>query len=399
MTRSRDDRTTSPGLILVGGGLANSLIAHYLSELRPDLDFLLIERGPVLGGNHTWSYHSTDVSPESLSRLAPLTAASWPSQEVRFPGTVRPLSTGYHSISSDRVHEVLMARCPDRIRLATEIKTLSPRTVTLADGTELRAGAVVDGRGYRHSDALELAFQKFVGVEYEFAAPHGSGTPVIMDATVPQRDGYRFVYTLPFTPNRMLVEDTYYADGPELDDAAITDLIGRYVADQNWPDARVLRTERGILPIALNGDIEAFWSQVPDGVTQTGLRAALFHPTTGYSLPDAVRLAELFAAEAVPDAAQLFPLVKRHSIATWNARGMFRLLNRMLFKAAEPGQRRDVLARFYRLPQPLIERFYAGSLTNGDRLRILMGKPPVPLSRAIGQIVPGRRMTARRAAL
>ncbi len=398
MTRPRESEGASTGLVLVGGGLANSLIAYFLSELRPDIDFLILERGPTLGGNHTWSFHSTDVSPESLKRLAPLTSCSWSSQEVRFPGCVRPLATGYHSISSERLHEVLMARCPERIRLDTEIKSLGPRHVVLADGTRIDAGAVVDGRGYRHSDALELAFQKFVGVEYEFVSPHGSDTPIIMDATVPQRDGYRFVYTLPFSPTRMLVEDTYYADGPELDDKGIADLIEDYVKDKGWPEKTIVRTERGILPIALSGDIDAFWAQVPDGVTQSGLRAALFHPTTGYSLPDAVRLAELFAAEAKADAGQLFDLVKAHSIATWKNRGMFRLLNRMLFKAAEPGQRRDVLARFYRLPKPLIERFYAGSLTSGDRLRILIGKPPVPLSRAIGQLAPVRRLTARRVA-
>lgn len=399
MTGRVKTTTGSAGLVLIGGGLANSLIAHFLSELRPDLELLIIERGATLGGNHTWSFHSTDVSPDGLKRLAPLTMCSWPTQEVRFPGTVRQLATGYHSISSDRLHDVLMARLPGRIRLGTEIKAVSPTRVTLADGSEIAAGAVVDGRGYRHSNALELAFQKFVGVEYAFDAPHGADRPVIMDATVPQRDGYRFVYTLPFSPTRMLVEDTYYADGPELDDAAITELIEAYANDQGWPGRTVLRTERGILPIALAGDIDAFWAQAPRGVTQTGLRAALFHPTTGYSLPDAVRLAELFAAEASADADRLFDLVRRHSITTWNSRGMFRLLNRMLFKAAEPGQRRDVLARFYTLPRPLIERFYAGSLTGGDRLRILMGKPPVPLSRAIGQLVPFRRLAARRAAL
>ena len=42
-----------------------------------------------------------------------------------------------------------------------------------------------------------------------------------MDATVPQRDGFRFVYTLPFAPDRVLIEDTYYSDGLDLDPAAL----------------------------------------------------------------------------------------------------------------------------------------------------------------------------------
>lgn len=377
--------------VFVGGGLANSLIALFLAETRPDVSFLILERGASIGGNHTWSFHTSDVSPAHMKRLEPLKTASWPSQEVRFPGYTRPLATGYHSISSERLHDVMMQRFPDAIRLNIDVAELSPTRVTLADGEVISAGAVVDGRGYRHSDALELGFQKFIGIEYEFDAPHGSDTPVIMDATVTQIDGYRFIYTLPFSATEMLVEDTYYADGPELDDENISSLIETYLAQKNWTVKRVARQERGILPIALSGDIDAFWAQVPDDVTQTGLRAALFHPTTGYSLPDAVKLAALVAEKGQPQAQSLFRLVRDHSKATWNNRGIFRLLNRMLFFAAIPSGRRDVLERFYKLPAPLIERFYAGSLTRADCLRILIGKPPVPLGRAISQLAPVRR--------
>ncbi|MEC9481861.1 MAG: lycopene cyclase family protein, partial [Halomonas sp.] len=41
-----------------------------------------------------------------------------------------------------------------------------------------------------------------------------------------------------------------------------------------------------------------------------------------------------------------------------------------------------VMQRFYGLPEPLIERFYAGRLTAADKLRIVVGKPPVPLDEA-----------------
>jgi lycopene beta-cyclase len=59
----------------------------------------------------------------------------------------------------------------------------------------------------------------------------------------------------------------------------------------------------------------------------------------------------------------------------------------MLLRAADPPQRYRVLERFYRLPEPLIERFYAGRSTFGDRLRILAGKPPVALTRAFAAMM------------
>ena len=55
----------------------------------------------------------------------------------------------------------------------------------------------------------------------------------------------------------------------------------------------------------------------------------------------------------------------------------------MLFKAADPPERYRVLERFYRLPEPLIGRFYAGRSTFTDRARILAGRPPVAVARAL----------------
>ena len=75
----------SPDLILVGGGLANCLIAWRLAMLRPEVRFLILEAGSSVGGNHTWCFHTTDVDPQQYEWLEPLILRSWPSYEVRFP--------------------------------------------------------------------------------------------------------------------------------------------------------------------------------------------------------------------------------------------------------------------------------------------------------------------------
>jgi lycopene beta-cyclase len=55
----------------------------------------------------------------------------------------------------------------------------------------------------------------------------------------------------------------------------------------------------------------------------------------------------------------------------------------MLFLAAEPDRRWFVMQRFYGLGQALVERFYAGRSTLTDKARILTGKPPVAIVRAL----------------
>lgn len=368
-------------LILVGGGLANSLIAHRLATTRPDVDWTILEAGEELGGNHTWSFHAEDLTPGQQAWMEPFVSARWPGYAVAFPGLSRRLPLRYRSASADRLRAV-MAADAGRIRTGAPVRDLRPDGVTLASGEVLRADAVVDGRGYRPSPHLQIAFQKFYGVEVRTAAPHGQADPIIMDATVPQRDGFRFVYTLPFAPDRVLIEDTYYSDGLDLDEAALRGLTMDYAARRGWTIAEVVRDEAGVLPIALGGDIEAFWADAP-GVARSGLRAALFHPTTGYSLPDAVRLADRIAALRDLGAASLHAETRAHSLRCWKEAGFYRLLDRLLFKAAEPDRRYRLIERFYHFSPDLVSRFYAGRSTLYDKARVLTGKPPVPIVRAL----------------
>ena len=60
----------------------------------------------------------------------------------------------------------------------------------------------------------------------------------------------------------------------------------------------------------------------------------------------------------------------------------------MLVRAAAPDRRYRVLEHFYRLPAPVIERFYAARSTAFDKLRILSGRPPMPMGQALKAMRP-----------
>ncbi len=375
-------------LLLAGGGLANCLIAWRLRQLRPEIEPLLVEAGAALGGSHVWSFHGSDLTPAQLDWIGPLIERSWPRHEVRFPALERRLHGSYHTLTSTRLDRMLTASLGDRVVRNARVGELGPRGARLADGSRLEAGAVIDGRGAEASPALNIGFQKFVGLHVELAEPADLAGPILMDATVEQRDGFRFLYTLPFTEHRLLIEDTRYSDGPGLDRAEMRRAIARYAERQGWRIRRVMAEEEGALPIVLDGDIREFWRRAARGVPRSGMRAALFHPTTGYSLPEAVRLADEVAGLETLTSEELDRRIRRRSMELWRRGGFFRLLNRMLFQAAEPELRFKVLERFYRLPEPLIRRFYAGRPSLGDRARILIGRPPVPLGRALACALP-----------
>jgi lycopene beta-cyclase len=373
-------------LVIAGGGLAGCLTALALARQRPDVALLLVEQGGAFGGNHIWSFFDGDVAPADLWLVEPMIARSWEGYDVRFPRRARTLPTGYNSARSDLLDKAVRASLrPEQYRLGAGIGAVDPEGVTLTGGERIAAAAVIDARGPADFGALDLAWQKFVGRELRLAAAHGLERPIVMDACVDQAEGYRFVYCLPFGEDRLLIEDTYYTEGPELDAARLGRRIEAYAAARGWHIAAAEKEETGVLPVALGGDFDRFWP-AGEGVARIGLRGGFFHPTTGYSLPDAVRVAVRIAG--VRDLASLACALRAEAVRLWRERGFYRLLNRMLFRAAAPPERYRVLEHFYRLDPDLIARFYAGRTTALDKVRILSGRPPVPIGRAL-RAMPG----------
>ncbi len=237
---------------------------------------------------------------------------------------------------------------------------------------------------------LELGWQKFVGLEYALPSRDRAGRnrqdglldrATVMDGTVPQMDGYRFIYTLPLALDRVLVEDTYYSNGPELDVEVVTGRVRAAAAERNIVGAE-LRREQGVLPILIAGRPDVFWPR-SDPVARLGMRGGFFQATTGYSFSWALRLALGLAEQRDLSAAAIAAWSREQFFAHWRHSAYYRLLNRMMFRAAGPLERRRIFERFYRLPEPLIARFYRGDLTLADKARLVIGRPPVPIGAAI----------------
>ena len=374
-------------IAIVGAGLAGGLIALALKARHPDLDVRLVEESDRVGGNHVWSFFASDVEQGDRWIVDPLIVHGWTRYDIAFPAHRRTLDAAYHSIESEQLDTVVRAALPEgALMTGRKVLGASPTAVVLADGDRLRAKGVIDARGPGDLDLLELGWQKFLGREFSLAEPHRAANPMVMDATVEQIDGYRFVYCLPFAATRMFIEDTYYSDTPEIDRAALAGRIQAYADARGWQVERLVREETGVLPVAMGGDFEEYWRSGGNKVAKAGMRAGLFHPTTGYSLPDAVRTASLIARTGDLSGKALHDLTYGLAQSTWRKRGFYRMLDKMLFKAAEPAERYRILERFYRLDPRLIGRFYAGKSTIADKARVLMGKPPVPVGRALEAI-------------
>lgn len=355
-------------MIIVGAGLSGLMTAWRCLDVNPDLTITMIEASDRIGGDHTWSFNMTDVTPELRDWIAPFIAHSWDRYDVKFPKRDRTLDIQYCTGNSDTLGACVQ-RYIESGRLQVKLKTRADERAS--DHPTLYA------TGFTPRDDEMPGWQKFVGRVIRTDAPHGIIHPVIMDATVEQVDGYRFVYLLPFSSNEILVEDTYFSDTATLSENEIGARIDDYIHAKGWSDHTVTRTEKGVLPMMMATDRS-------DDSAQIGLAGGFGVAATGFTVPYAVALADqiaqrvktdgvLSAVNAVPDLRADFLKNERYP----------RLLNRMFFRASKPDQRYKILQRFYGLSEGLIRRFYPNQLTWRDKARILIGKPPVPVSKAL----------------
>ncbi len=355
---------------IVGGGLQAGLIALAVRAAQPQARIAVVERATALGGNHTWCFHADDV-PAGATWIDPLVVARWDGYDVAFPGHRRTLASPYACISSERL-DAAVRPIVDTLWLGEAATAVEAHRVTTATRA-LTATVVIDARGPARETFEHTGWQVFLGQEVEVPA-HGLTRPMLMDATVPQRGGFRFLYVLPLDADRLLLEDTIFADTPTLDVDDARAAIAAYAAGRGWTLGAVLREETGVLPLPL---------AVPAPVVDTsplvaGYAGRWFHPVTGYSFPIAARLAALIAS--LPPTALFGDALRAAARAQGDQLSFAGRLNRMLYGWFPPAERYHVLERFYRLPEATIHRFYAMTLTRGDRARILVGRPPRGMS-------------------
>jgi len=369
-------------LVLVGGGLQNGLIALSALQHQPSCRIVMVEAAAELGGNHTWCVHARDVPEGARAWFEPLVVQRWDGYDVSFPDLERSLRSSYAVVSSERFARVVrgaLGQHPQCTLLTgVRVTALSAHEAELADGRRLRARLVVDARGPDpRAHAGRCGYQKFLGLELRLRAPHGLARPILMDARCEQTDGFRFFYVLPLAADRLLVEETRFSLGAELASAAARNAVVTYAA--RWGEiAEVVREEHGVLPMPWS--LPAAPAQ-PDAALRAGYCGGFFHPATGYSLPAAVRVAEAIG-QSLRDAYgsrqdALLGTRWQRFVRDHRTQSSYALqLNRLLFTGFAETDMWGVLSRFYRLSEPLIERFYAQSSSVADRARILIGRPP-----------------------
>ena len=189
--------------ILVGGGLQAGLMASAIKHYKPASKILIVEKDQHLFGNHTWSFHRSDVATE-WEWISKIPMSTWPGYAVNFPGVCKRVDIPYCSISSTEFGEYIV--CSQTPGSHVEIKTgvtvheLAADHITTSNG-RFDGQTIVDCRG-RSTFPGGIGYQKFFGLEISLRDDWPDSLPTLMEANIDQSDGFRFLYVLPFEPRR-----------------------------------------------------------------------------------------------------------------------------------------------------------------------------------------------------
>lgn len=376
--RVKMGNTNQKDIIIVGGGLAGALLAQRLLQRRPELSVVLLQDDNDFQKKATWSFHRSDLSIAEWDWISPLVSKEWSGYTVRFPAYARDLTgSTYCSIRSSEFYDRL-----DIIpitRFSAKVTSMASQSVYLEGGEFIAGRVVIDARGWDKAQNHLCGWQKFVGLDVELAEPHNMALPRLMDTTCAQEDGFRFFYVLPWSDTRLLIEDTRYSATSTFDQEKYIAEIYQYAQRQGWSIRRIERVEAASLPIPL---LEPAL-RPPLEVPTIGMAGGFFHRVTGYSFPYAVRIADCISQLDVYTPSAVISELEMFRRKTKRVNEFSLLLNRMLFCAAKPEERRVIFARFYGLSEGLIQRFYAGQTSVLDMGRVLVGRPPVSVKRAL----------------
>ena len=279
-------------IIIAGAGASGLTLLWYLlqSDVLADLRILLIDQKLEADNSKTWCFWEDETFP-----IPELIYHTWESLEVKTPNNIYSEKLNrykYHCIRSiDYSAAILeMAKNDGRVDLLeTSIKNFSCKNgrgiVETVDG-EFSADwvfqSVLPPPGFERAKVDISLLQHFVGWEIEAESEiFNPERAVFMDFVLPQKNGVTFMYVLPFSKKRALVEYTLFTEDLLTNEEYEAEL--KTYLEKNYhltsPQFKIIRREQGAIPMEDRSISTAYCEKVMN----LGMAGGFTKPSTGYT--------------------------------------------------------------------------------------------------------------------
>ncbi len=373
---------TNTDIIILGGGCAGLSLAMRLANLRERSPrTVVIESRTRYTNDRTWCFWGT-----GSARLSHLARHRWTTVSLATADrrvTVDCRATPYQMIPAETFYTAAVEAIVEapRVELAMgETITSEPRKDGDLWWIETTAGQrcakmIVDTRPGRSPErGAASLWQSFSGQEIECDAARFDPDSATLMNFLPTRNGRTsFLYVLPVSPHRALVEATVFAPDPLGPDDLAAELDAGIARQVDGAGFSVLRSEHGILPMG-----QAAPAPSPDVTyVRAGVAAGGARPASGFAFQRIQRWADA-CAEALASGQQ--PVA--HPPDPWRMRAMDTLFLRVLH--ARPEIASDLFLALFAMKNPgRIVRFMSDCATFADCVAIALALPAWPFLREI----------------
>lgn len=366
-------------LVILGAGCAGLALARRLEFHGFEGEVILLEERSstaLEACGQRWCFWGPPPDPV----LAGAVSANWLHWQVRHGAEVARQADpawSYRQIRARDYRAVLRARLEargwrqhDGVRVLAVEQLFAGWLVRTEAGTWF-ADEVIDARGpaeadkFRSPDGFAPARQTFVGWEIETrGACFAPGVATLMEFQPAPHGQVHFVYVLPYTERRALVEYTEIAPPDRVSsEAELLRHLERWLGAR-WSHFDVHEREAGSLPLG----------EIPSQPRTVGATAGALRPSSGYGFLTSWEQADQRARELC---GLRGGSAERGSLVRWLDAVLLRVLTRQpeILPAAFFGL-------FRRLPSPALARFLNGRPRASDLLRAVAAMPVDPFLRA-----------------
>lgn len=369
--------------VILGAGCAGLSLCYYLLKQGVTEPILILDQKNEFADDRTWCFW--DVEPTPFSHLASKRWNSWTlhvdGEKVEQRTTLHP----YQCITAADFYRAALDRIASyknvTLRLGEPVeayKEHDDETYVSTLQNTYTARYVFDGRGLPPgSPVFEEARRRSVWVPQKFLGLRlRSKEPVfdperckLMDFSVNQERGLRFVYVLPFSEREALVENVYLSEA-EISIEGHRSELEEYLAavyGLSPEDYVVDEEERGYIPMT----DYAFPRKLGDRAYSIGMLGGQTRPSTGYTFLRIQRYCEALARGVVSgDGAPGRIEASR-----------YKLLDKIFlrFMKEHPEECPAVYSRMFRgLPPDTLVRFLTEKSSPLDELRLILAMPKMP---------------------
>lgn len=280
--------------IIAGAGAAGlSLLWQFIHNYPylNDKSILVVDQNISDPPDKTWCFWEDHHFPDPS-----LIHHTWNNLDVRFKEnayTLTPQNYQYHCVRSLEYHSAVI----EQARNITSITFLESEILDIEPDHEC-SSLITNNGTYEASWIFQSCFvppltadngaqnplkQHFLGWEIQLEQPLlVPNTATFMDFDVPQQeDGMSFMYLLPFTPSRALIEYTVFGKSlldKEVYEKEIQNYLSERIAVAS-KDYQIKRQEFGWVPMS----DQRFPGWYGDRILNTGLAGGTAKPSTGYS--------------------------------------------------------------------------------------------------------------------